>query len=546
MRCAQMRRGITAPLLLSLVLLLLPACCSGDDAPPPGHEDEHEHERKHEHEHEHEVSDERGHEHEERGHKREHADDVVHQQDEHEPEEELEHEHAQGHTTPHGHSKVHKSYRKEHHKVLWPLNLTDYLTLGLATLALILAAGSGIGGGGLLVPLYILVARFSPVHAVPLSNITIFGGALANFTLNVMKRHPNADRPLIDFDIMLVMEPMTILGALGGALLNIIMPPWLTCILLVLLLGMTTYRTGEKGVKMYKKETAGSAAAICAAQQANLKKVAPEDGSVVTDASRDEIVIEAEQGRLLGEIDKTSQDAEREQALEGLRAKEARALPCEKLALMFAVSGITLALTIGRISVTCGSWLYALLTIMVVPVILIATFVVRSQLLATTVLKASLNYPAVPGDITWDDKTTLAYPVICLLAGMCAGMFGIGGGIVKGPLMLEMGVIPEVAAATTAIMILFTTAGACAVFSTSGTLRVDYAIPFSLLGFLATLVGQVMMGEAIRVTGRASLIVFLIAAVIGVSTFAMGFESGLAVYEGGGHGRTLCSALNAA
>ena len=32
------------------------------------------------------------------------------------------------------------------------------------------------------------------------------------------------------------------------------------------------------------------------------------------------------------------------------------------------------------------------------------------------------------------------YPLICSGAGLVAGMFGIGGGIVKGPLMLEMGV----------------------------------------------------------------------------------------------------------
>ena len=46
--------------------------------------------------------------------------------------------------------------------------------------------------------------------------------------------------------------------------------------------------------------------------------------------------------------------------------------------------------------------------------------------------------------------------MICILAGFCAGMFGIGGGIVKGPLMLEIGVHPAVAAATTAVMIFFT------------------------------------------------------------------------------------------
>jgi hypothetical protein len=70
-------------------------------------------------------------------------------------------------------------------------------------------AGGGIGGGGMLVPIYILVLQFSPRHAIPLSNITVFGGAVANTLLNVQKRHPLADRPLVDWDLILVMEPLS-------------------------------------------------------------------------------------------------------------------------------------------------------------------------------------------------------------------------------------------------------------------------------------------------------------------------------------------------
>ena len=82
------------------------------------------------------------------------------------------------------------------HKDLLPLDTSDKLGFFFATLGLMIAAGGGIGGGGVLVPIYILVMRFSPKHAIPLSNITVFGGAVANTILNVRKRHPLADRPL--------------------------------------------------------------------------------------------------------------------------------------------------------------------------------------------------------------------------------------------------------------------------------------------------------------------------------------------------------------
>lgn len=106
------------------------------------------------------------------------------------------------------------------HKPLHPINGWDVATVGLACIGLMIAAAGGIGGGGILVPLYILVLGFHPKHAIPLSNITIFGGAITNTVLNLSKRHPDADRPLVDWDLILVMEPLTIGGALVGSFVN--------------------------------------------------------------------------------------------------------------------------------------------------------------------------------------------------------------------------------------------------------------------------------------------------------------------------------------
>jgi hypothetical protein len=65
-----------------------------------------------------------------------------------------------------------------------------------------------------------LLPGFDPGSAVALSNITIVGGALSNFLFNVRRRHPSGTRPLIDWDLIMVMEPSTILGALLGGYLN--------------------------------------------------------------------------------------------------------------------------------------------------------------------------------------------------------------------------------------------------------------------------------------------------------------------------------------
>jgi Sulfite exporter TauE/SafE len=103
------------------------------------------------------------------------------------------------------------------HKNLFPIDNTDIFGSLLVAFGLMISASGGIGGGGILVPLLIIVFGFNPKYAIPLSNITILGSSITNVILNLPKRHPDADRPLIDWDLILLMEPITMAGAVRVA-----------------------------------------------------------------------------------------------------------------------------------------------------------------------------------------------------------------------------------------------------------------------------------------------------------------------------------------
>ena len=66
--------------------------------------------------------------------------------------------------TPVEQHHVHKPVYVEEHPSLFPLSTADRLGFFLAVIGLMVAAGGGIGGGGILVPIYILVMGFSPKH----------------------------------------------------------------------------------------------------------------------------------------------------------------------------------------------------------------------------------------------------------------------------------------------------------------------------------------------------------------------------------------------
>lgn len=56
--------------------------------------------------------------------------------------------------------------------------------------------------------------------AVALTSVTILGGGLSNVVFNALKRTTRSGKPLVDWDLVMVMEPSTIAGAILGGYLN--------------------------------------------------------------------------------------------------------------------------------------------------------------------------------------------------------------------------------------------------------------------------------------------------------------------------------------
>merc|ERR1719152_715639 len=116
--------------------------------------------------------------------------------------------------------------------------------------------------------------------------------------------------------------------------------------------------------------------------------------------------------------------------------------------------------------------------------------------------KVVRGYAFIAGEVQWTPRNTMVYPMVCALAGLFAGLFGVGGGIVKGPLMLEMGVLPSVAAATAAQMILFTTSAACVSFEVFGLLEPQYGLLCFVMGISCTAIGQAGINAYMKAAKR--------------------------------------------
>jgi uncharacterized membrane protein YfcA len=465
-----------------------------------------------------------------------------------------------------------------------------------------LAAGGGIGGGGILVPIYILILGFSSKQAIPLSNVTVFGGALANTLYNIKRRHPNANRPLIDWDLIVVMEPPTLGGALIGANLNKIMPETIIVILLVLLLAFTSYGTLSKAWSMYIKETeelrrrrvgsrtvdidtsddlrsilsggGGSSSSIGVSvgvlneylllDETEENNNSTNNNSNNIDVDDEDNAQEVDLVRSKNSAQKyglssnfitdyippspnhhTDDDWDEDHSNSGDEVGYCNPVTAEQILLeerkpklrnvlliviLFIVVLLINILKGGGgfaspLGIVCGSILFWLAQVLLLLWIVFISWLGRRCLLKDTQRKAEAGYVYLDDDIRWDSKSTIVYPLISTVAGIVAGMFGIGGGIIKGPLMLAMGIHPAVASATSAAMILFTSFTATTTFCVYGLLVRDYAIACVILGFVATYIGQSIMANILARSNRNSYIVFSIGFVVLFSTILMAVES---------------------
>ena len=323
------------------------------------------------------------------------------------------------------------------------------------------------------------------------------------------------------------------------------MPDWILVISLVILLAYTTHTTLEKGFSQYKKETQE----FEKEKKSILIQALEED---TEKGERESLIDRSENPSSTTTTNENNKTESTENKLKNLDIpidaspellallESERATPWDKVNLVTLMVVVTMILNLLKggghsfpspLGFDCGSSGYWFLTGLVFVWILSFSVYMRHVLIEKWLLKKRLGYKYRKGDVEWTPANTIIYPCICFFAGFFAGLFGVGGGIVKGPLMLQMGVNPLVASATVAVMIMYTSIAATTMFIAFGTLTWDYAIFLFILGLLATVVGQYGVSYLVVKYKRVSLVSLSIGAVVALSTLLMGLQSIFSLIE---------------
>ncbi|KAK9079315.1 hypothetical protein SSX86_000986 [Deinandra increscens subsp. villosa] len=356
----------------------------------------------------------------------------------------------------------------------------------------------GVGGGGIFVPMLTLVIGFDTKSAAALSKCMIMGASASSFWYNIRVQHPYRQVPILDYDLTLLFQPMLMLGITLGVALSVVFPYWLITLLIIILFLGTSSRSFFRGIGMWKEESL-------------LKKETVKTQE--TSASfTEKLPIDTTYEPLLPRDEKT--------LLEILTLN----LRWKKLMLLVAVWATFLVLQVIKNDlVACSTWYWALTVAQFLSTLSVFGFESIKLYKESKKRKRLGNTESIcEATIEWTLPNLMFCALCGVLGGTVGGLLGSGGGFILSPLLLEIGVIPQVASATAMFVMMFSSSLSVVEFYLLNRFPVPYALYLITVALLAGFWGQFFVRKVMAILKRASIIVFIISGVIFASALTMG------------------------
>ncbi len=355
----------------------------------------------------------------------------------------------------------------------------------------------GVGGGGLLIPTFLLIGKMDLKYAIPLSVVTILGDTVVRIINLFKKKHPSSDkRFLIDLLPLLILVPFDANTSFLGIIMSESFPSIFTIILIIFVLGYTFYKSVKKALETYNKET-----------------------KFLNDTNNDfELVV----------IDGIGQYYDRE-IIESVNSQEVigdkfREQLLKVMMLFFSILIISI-FSITRYLINKCSYMYFIQIIIQFFCISAIGYFSYKFVKNDYEIKRNNHYLFLPGDIVWNDNNIFKFIIIASLTGVLSTYMGIGGGMLTTPVMIEVGMIPEVVIATSSVSTFFSSLITSINYFLAGKLLIDYAIVFSISSGLGSSVGLRLSDIILKKFKRQSIIIFFVALILFTSIILLTYNS---------------------
>lgn len=382
----------------------------------------------------------------------------------------------------------------------------DILLLFLVFVISIITTIGGVGGGGLLIPTFMLIGKFNLEEAIPLSVITILGDTTVRLINLYNKKHPlNSKRNLINLTPLLLIVPFDGNTSFFGVLLSDFTPKILTIILIIVTLGFTFYKSILKAISSFINEN---------------KVLNRKDNDI-------EIIVYDDNGIEMIEFDENDMEMividgiaeyfpkneiEKAKAIDGLG--DSNRDKYKDTFILFIAIAIVAIFSITRILINkCSIWYWLQILLQFITISSIGYFIVK-YVSKDYEEKRENNYIFLKGDIVWSKSNIIKFVLIGSITGVLSTYMGIGGGMLTTPVMINVGMIPEVVVATSSVSTFFSSIISIVNYIISGKLIWDYGIIFSISSALGSILGLKLSDYILQKYKRQSLIIFIVSLIL--------------------------------
>lgn len=419
--------------------------------------------------------------------------------------------------------------------------------LFLAVMCALLANSAGVGGGPFYMPLFHSVLGFDMNSSTALSHTIVASSAVASSFYGILQRSPvDPGAPLIDFTLALTFVPALLVGTGIGVIFNTMVPNWFQTIGLVLLLSFVIYKTGKKAVHAWRSENRAKNQQIVTQSKKQHDEEEPHLPSVF-----DGEPSPLNQGLMhitQCKWSEASNDAIHE--INSIREwllvhgmADIKSHICSSwlpLLSLVALWVVFLGLKLGMSrSEKCTPPYFEFWGGQTLLCVVVTVGVVLKQVRQLEYREDTMDSGMRQLLLGQNNERTQAQGVgkllqavvIMVIAGATAGLLGIGGALIFNPFLLAMGVHPQVTASTAVLMILFSSSSISLSFYFQGMLNTSFATVFAPTCFVASLVGVTVVGNIVRRTGRASLIIIILVLLIIFGTLLTAILGSMQVFE---------------
>ena len=363
---------------------------------------------------------------------------------------------------------------------------------------------SGLGGGLLFIPVLLLIMNFYPHEAIPISKIVIFAGAITSFIQNTKVKRPGRNSKALNYNLVIVNAPNLLLGTILGVTLNKILPNSLILFLLCMLLFFYSFKTFKTFLKIYREENSGE-----------LHSMSSQFNTISQRSVNNDI------------------NQQEERPVEFEIYKDRFLLRWDKLKYIIIPFLIMAGLSILRESeiVSKCSAIYWILMFSFLAIVLIYDYFIYNHIQTEYSYRKIIGFPYDDRDINWTNQTIIKLCFIGFLAGFIAGVIGIGGGVVLGPILLDLGVHPIVGTVTTNMLVLITSSSTTFQFILFKMLNIEYGIICIIFSALGSYCGTYLVNTYVKKTGKQSFIVLVLFCVVVTSAIVLPLSSLINILE---------------